>query len=177
MSMTGRISSPSPREAGTGARRGAEAAILSFDIERRFERGPTIRAALTVPLDGPPVTVLFGPSGSGKTTVLRCLAGLDRPERGVIRYGEETWAEPAAGVHVTPQRRGASLLFQDYALFPHLSVAANIGYGLRAWVREKRQARVLEIARLLRVDDLLDRRPDRISGGQRQRVALARALA
>jgi molybdate transport system ATP-binding protein len=152
-------------------------ANLSFDIERRFEHGPTIRAALTLPLDGPPVTVLFGPSGSGKTTVLRCLAGLDRPERGAIRYGDETWSDTVTGKYLSPQRRGASLLFQDYALFPHLTVGANIAYGLRAWGREKQQARVLEVARLLRVDDLLLRRPERISGGQRQRVALARALA
>ncbi len=158
-----------------GARQAAPS--LAFDLERRFRDGPTVRAALEVPLDEAPVTVLFGPSGSGKTTVLRCLAGLDRPQGGFIRFREETWFDAAARGFVPPQRRGVGLLFQDYALFPHLSVAANIGFGLARASRAERSARVLEVARFLRIEELLDRRPGRISGGQRQRVALARSLA
>jgi len=158
-----------------GARRAGPS--LAFDLERRFRDGPVVRAALEVSLDDAPVTVLFGPSGSGKTTVLRCLAGLDRPERGFIRFRDETWFDAAAGGFVPPQRRGVGLLFQDYALFPHLSVAGNIGFGLSRASRAEREARVLEVARFLRIEELLDRRPARISGGQRQRVALARALA
>jgi molybdate transport system ATP-binding protein len=150
---------------------------LAFDLERRFPRGPTVRAALEVPLDGPPVTVLYGPSGSGKTTVLRCLAGLDAPDAGFIRFGEETWADVAARRFVPPQRRGVGLVFQEYALFPHLTVEENIAYALRGEGGRERQARVGEVARMLRIADLLARRPDRLSGGQRQRVALARALA
>src|SRR5262249_56724352 len=74
--------------------------------------------------------VLFGPSGSGKSTTLRCLAGLDRPARGTIRFGDEIWFDAARGVCLPPQRRRIGYLFQDYALFPHLRVAQNIGYGL-----------------------------------------------
>ncbi len=150
---------------------------LAFDLERRFRDGPAVRAALDVRLDDAPVTVLFGPSGAGKTTVLRCLAGLDRPERGFIRFRGETWFDAATRSFVPPQRRGVGLLFQDYALFPHLTVAGNIAYGLARAPRAEREARVREVARFLRIEDLLERRPARISGGQRQRVALARALA
>jgi len=150
---------------------------LAFEIERRYPRGPTIRAALEVPLDAAAVTVLYGPSGSGKTTVLRCLAGLDAPDAGFIRFDGETWADLEARRVVPPQRRGVGLLFQEYALFPHLTVAANIAYALRRVEARERAARVDDVARLLRIADLLERRPDRLSGGQRQRIALARALA
>jgi len=149
---------------------------LAFDLERRYLRGPTVRAALEVPLGGPPVTVLFGPSGSGKSTVLRCLAGLDEPEWGFIRFGEEAWFGPGARP-IPPQRRGVGFLFQEYALFPHLTVAENIGYGLARAAAQERVARVDELASMLQLSALLARRPDRLSGGQRQRVALARALA
>jgi molybdate transport system ATP-binding protein len=150
---------------------------LAFDIERRYPRGPTVRAALELPLGAAPVTVLYGPSGAGKTTVLRCLAGLDVPDAGFIRFGAETWADRASGRFLPPQQRGVGLLFQEYALFPHLTVAENIGYALRRAGAPERLARVGEVARLLLISDLLARRPGELSGGQRQRVALARALA
>jgi len=150
---------------------------LALDIERKFAGGPTIRAALQVPLEPAVVTVLFGPSGSGKTTLLRCLAGLDVPNSGTIRFGQESWFDGAHGVHVPPQQRGVGLLFQEYALFPHLTVEHNIGYGLRRSPVAERATRVQQIARLLNIADLLQRRPGRLSGGQRQRVALARAIA
>jgi molybdate transport system ATP-binding protein len=149
---------------------------LSFALERRFAGGATVRAALDLPLAAGPVTVLFGPSGAGKSTVLRCLAGLERPDAGFIRFGGESWFE-AGGRSVPPQRRGVGLLFQDYALFPHLSAEANVGYGLAGLAAAERAARVREVAALLRVEALLARRPGQLSGGQRQRVALARALA
>jgi molybdate transport system ATP-binding protein len=151
---------------------------LSFDLERRFPRGPTIRAKARIPLAGGPVTVLFGPSGSGKTTVLRALAGLDLPDAGTISLAGEIWLDRERSVAVPPQRRGIGLLFQDYALFPHLSVAANVGYGLHRLSRAARDARLREVAARLRIaPELLPRRPAELSGGQRQRVALARALA
>jgi len=150
---------------------------LAFSVERRFKRGPTVRAALDLPLDGPTVTVLYGPSGAGKTTVLRCLAGLERPDEGFIRFGSETWDDRSSGRFSPPQRRGVGYLFQEYALFPHLTVAENIGYGLRRSAAGVRADRVAEAARLLRISELLARRPDRLSGGQRQRVALARTIA
>jgi molybdate transport system ATP-binding protein len=150
---------------------------FAFDIERRFKGGAGVRAALELPPGAAPVTVLFGPSGSGKTTVLRCLAGLDRPDRGFIRFDGETWADSERRLFVSPQLRGVGLLFQDYALFPHLTAAENIGYALRKTGREERDGRVREVARLLKIEDLLGRRPGKMSGGERQRIALARALA
>jgi molybdate transport system ATP-binding protein len=150
---------------------------LSFEIERRFARGPLVSARAELPLDGGLVTVLFGPSGAGKTTVLRALAGLDRPDAGFVRFEGETWFDARSGDWVSPQLRRIGLLFQDYALFPHLSAAANVAYGLHGVERAERGGRVRRIAAQLRISELLDRRPGQLSGGQRQRVALARALA
>jgi molybdate transport system ATP-binding protein len=150
---------------------------LAFEVVRRFPGGPTISARAAWPLEGALVTVLFGPSGSGKTTVLRALAGLDRPDAGVIRFGGETWFDAARGVCRPPQARGVGLLFQEYALFPHLSVRANVGYGLHRLPAGERAARVTELSERFDLAGLLDRRPAQLSGGQRQRVALARALA
>jgi len=150
---------------------------LAFDLERRHAGGPTIRAALTEELAPGQVLVLFGPSGSGKTTVMRCLAGIDRPDAGFIRFGGESWFDGAARIHVPPQRRRVGLLFQDHALFPHLSVEANVGYGLHGLPAPEQRERVGETASLLGIQDLLTRRPGQLSGGQRQRVALARAIA
>jgi molybdate transport system ATP-binding protein len=151
---------------------------LTFDLERRFPGGPVVRARATLPFEGAQVTVLFGPSGSGKTTVLRALAGLDRPDAGRIAFDGETWLDVARGVSVPPQRRRVGLLFQEHALFPHLGVAANVAYGLGHLPAPAREARVREVAaRVGLAEELLARRPAELSGGQRQRVALARALA
>ncbi len=150
---------------------------LSFDVTRRFPGGPTVAARAAWPLGEGLVTVLFGPSGSGKTTLLRALAGLERPDAGHIRFGAETWFDAAARTFVPPRARGVGLLFQDYALFPHLTVAGNLGYGLHRAPRAEREARVAEVATRLGLTELLGRRPGALSGGQRQRVALARALA
>jgi len=150
---------------------------ISVEVRRSFAGGPEIRAALDEPLAPGAVLVLFGPSGSGKTTVLRAVAGLDRPDAGAISFAGETWFDAAAGIFVPPQRRRAGFLFQDFALFPHLSVGENVAYGLGRLPRDEREGRVEETARLVRVDALLGRRISRLSGGERQRVALARALA
>jgi len=150
---------------------------LIFDIERRFGGGPTVRARAALPFPDGLVTVLFGPSGAGKTTVLRALAGVDRPDAGSIRFGDERWFDAPAGVFLPPQQRRIGLLFQDYALFPHLTVASNIAYGLHRLGRRQQKERVRTAAERLRITELLGRRPDQLSGGERQRVALARALA
>ena len=150
---------------------------LLIDMERRYVRGPVVRVRLELDLRAAPITLLFGPSGSGKTTVLRALAGLDRPDGGAITFGSETWFDAARGLHLPPQARGVGLLFQEYALFPHLTVAANVGYGLHRLARPQRERRVAELSERFGLADLLPRRPAEISGGQRQRVALARALA
>ena len=136
-----------------------------------------MRAAFTAPLRPPSVTVLFGPSGAGKTTVLRAVAGLDRPDAGHVRFAGEPWFDAAAGIDQPPRRRGAGVVFQEPALFPHLSVEANVGYGLFRLPRAARAARIREAAGRVGVEALLARRPAALSGGQRQRVALARALA
>ena len=150
---------------------------LTFDIVRRFARGSVIAARAAWPLTSAPVTVLFGPSGSGKTTILRALCGLERPESGSITFAGETWFDSTRAIHLPPQARGVGVLSQEFALFPHLSVAANVGYGLHRMPRGDRGARITELAGRFGIADLLARRPTELSGGERQRVALARAVA
>ena len=149
---------------------------LTADFHITHPRGPTIHGALEMPAKRHSITVLFGPSGCGKTTVLRCLAGLERPERGRIIFGDDVWFDSDTKTHLSPQKRGIGLVFQDYALFPHLSVAENIAYGLDALPKPERQTRVDEIIQRFGLDEQRHRRPRQISGGQQQRVALARAL-
>jgi ABC-type sulfate/molybdate transport systems ATPase subunit len=122
-------------------------------------------------------TVVFGPSGSGKSTLLRLLAGLDRPTRGRIALNTRTLTDTDAGQHLAPGRRHTALVAQQPALFPHLSVAANVAYGLRGLDGATRAARVEEMLALAGATDLAGRRPQDLSGGEAQRVALARALA
>ncbi|MEU8894495.1 ABC transporter ATP-binding protein [Nocardia sp. NPDC048505] len=116
--------------------------------------------------------VLLGPSGCGKSTLLRMIAGLEQPSAGRIRLDGNDITDTA------PQRRDLAMVFQSYALYPHLSVARNIGFPLRArrQPRARIAERVTEVARTLELSELLDRRPAALSGGQRQRVALARAM-
>ncbi|TSE21391.1 Spermidine/putrescine import ATP-binding protein PotA [Tepidimonas alkaliphilus] len=119
--------------------------------------------------------VLLGPSGCGKTTLLRALAGLERLDEGQLTLEGQTVA--ARGVHWPPEARRIGMVFQDYALFPHLSVADNVGYGLHRWTRLQRQQRVAEVLALVGLQGYERRYPHELSGGQQQRVALARALA
>ena len=120
---------------------------------------------------------LVGPSGAGKTTILRAIAGLLRPRQGRIACNGAVWFDAEAGIFLSPQRRRAGLVFQDYALFPHLSALGNVTAALGHVPREKRAVRARELLELVHLGGLEDRRPDALSGGQRQRVALARALA
>ena len=131
------------------------------------------RVDLTVPRGG--LTALLGPSGCGKTTVLRMIAGLLDPDTGEIEIDGHLVTGP--GVAVPPERRNVGMVFQDYALFPHLSVARNVGYGLRHLPRSERPARVSSALALVGMEHLGARLPTALSGGQQQRVALARALA
>lgn len=151
---------------------------LTVRLQKQFQRGPTIVADFTIAA-GFSVTTLFGPSGCGKTTILRCLAGLERPNDGCIESATETWFDANRGICLTPQQRDIGFLFQDYALFPHLTVADNIGYGLRykGTPQEHIKTRVTEMLQLFELDGLEQRTPHQISGGQQQRVALARVLA
>jgi sn-glycerol 3-phosphate transport system ATP-binding protein len=146
------------------------------NVTRRYPGG---RAGDLVALKGLDLTVadgefliLVGPSGCGKSTALRLLAGLDKPTSGEIKIG---------GVTVTglaPGQRDIAMVFQNYALYPHMSVYANLAYGLRQRKTPRREIdrRVRETAALLEIDELLDRKPGQLSGGQRQRVAMGRAL-
>jgi len=120
---------------------------------------------------------LFGPSGAGKTTLLRAIAGLVRPQEGSIRIGDRVVFDSASGLFVPPHRRRAGFLTQGHHLFPHLTVAGNIAYGLSQTSPAHRQRRVAELVEMFQLNGLEHRRPDEISGGQQQRAALARALA
>jgi molybdate transport system ATP-binding protein len=123
------------------------------------------------------VAVLFGPSGAGKTLTLQCLAGLMRPRAGRIVIDGRVLFDSAAGVNVPAQARRVGYVFQGYALFPHLDVAGNVGFGLRDRPRAERTARVAATLDKLGLAGLERRLPRELSGGQRQRVALGRALA
>jgi molybdate transport system ATP-binding protein len=152
----------------------ADALIANFT--KRFPGGAVIRGELRQPVRGHSVTVLFGPSGCGKTTMLRCLAGLETPEEGTIQFGAETWFDARQNIVLAPQQRGIGFVFQDYALFPHLTVAGNLGYGLRGRAAAEREQRVREMLKRFGLADVAQQRPRQLSGGQQQRVALARAL-
>ena len=118
---------------------------------------------------------LLGPSGCGKSTLLRTIAGFERPERGSVVLDGRVLAD--AERHVPPHQRATGMVFQDYALFPHLSVAENVAFGLSGVARAERARRATELIELVGLDGLQRRKPGELSGGQQQRVALARALA
>jgi molybdate transport system ATP-binding protein len=147
--------------------------ILSASITKRLSTTFTLAVDVDV---APGITILFGASGSGKTTILRCLAGLMTPDAGRVRVGERVLFDSAARVDVPAQQRHAGFVFQQLALFPHMSVEQNIAYGLHRLSPDVRQQLVSAIAESFRIAHLLDRRPSAISGGERQRAALARAL-
>lgn len=122
-------------------------------------------------------TVVFGPSGAGKSTLLRLLAGLTRAESSKIALDGRELADSARGFILKPGQRRISMVSQQPALFPHLSVRENVGYGIRGLDRSMRAARVEEMLALAGAESLIDRRTRELSGGEAQRVALARALA
>jgi iron(III) transport system ATP-binding protein len=132
-------------------------------------------AALSFSLARGAIGCLLGPSGCGKTTVLRCIAGFESIQAGEIRLAGRVVS--GAGVMLPPEKRRVGMVFQDYALFPHLTVAANIAFGLHAVPAEDRGSRVRELGELVGLSAVLDKYPHEISGGQQQRVALGRALA
>jgi iron(III) transport system ATP-binding protein len=118
---------------------------------------------------------VLGPSGCGKTTLLRTIAGFERPDAGSVVVGDEVVA--GSGRFVPPERRRIGMVFQDYALFPHLTVRANVAFGLAARPRDERDPVTLRTLELVGLQHKADRYPDELSGGERQRVALARAMA
>ena len=124
-----------------------------------------------------PWTVLFGPSGAGKSTLLRILAGLVRPDRGKLLFGDRVLFDTHHKNYVPPGKRQVGFLGQSPSLFPHLSVAKNIVYGLHGLPAREQTARLDSMLTLFHIEALASRRPEEISGGERQRVGLARALA
>jgi len=123
------------------------------------------------------LTALIGPSGSGKSSILRCIAGLLQPRDGRIECGDQIWLDSARGIALSPQARRVGLVFQDYALFPHLSALDNVHAALTHLRRGARKGRARELLAQVHLAGLEERMPNQLSGGQRQRVALARALA
>ena len=167
----------------------AETASLTLAVTQAFPSGFTIDASLDLDLPPGSILVLFGPSGAGKTTILRQIAGLERPAAGTIRFGGDVWCDTARQLWCPPQSRRIGLVFQDPTLFPHLTVRKNISYGIR--VRPGSDPATGErvrpgsdpdltmagIEQMLGIGDLGNRYPAALSGGEAQRVALARALA
>jgi iron(III) transport system ATP-binding protein len=146
------------------------ATVQLDSVHKSYGATPAVAGASLTVLSGE-VVALLGPSGCGKSTLLRLIAGFEAPDRGEIRIG----GHPVAGpTWVPPERRNVGMVFQDYALFPHLSVARNVAFGLP---RAGREARVDEVLELVGLPGLGGRYPHELSGGQQQRVALARALA
>lgn len=145
---------------------------LRVELRHRYPSGFALEVAFEA---GAGVTALFGRSGAGKSTVVEAVAGLLRPEAGRVVLDDEVLFDTAAGVRVPVHRRRIGYVFQDHRLFPHLSVAQNLGYGQR-FLRSARPPRTTDITALLGLEDLMDRRPAELSGGERSRVAIGRAL-
>jgi molybdate transport system ATP-binding protein len=148
-----------------------EAGMLDVHVRRH-----TVDARLSLPLREKTITVLFGPSGSGKTTILRCIAGLDRTHGGHVVMDGVTW-DDGRRRHTPSRHRHVGYLFQDHALFPHLTVEANVAFGLPRLPREERRRRVRAALEAADASTCVGRPVSQLSGGEAQRVALARALA
>jgi molybdate transport system ATP-binding protein len=148
--------------------------MISFDLKKTVSgaQGPLL-LDFEARLESGESAALFGPSGSGKTTLLRMLAGLAQPESGRIEVEGETWYDSARGIALAPQKRRVGFVFQDYALFPTMTVRQNLSYALE---KGGDRSVIGELLSLMELEALADRHPETLSGGQRQRVALARAL-
>jgi iron(III) transport system ATP-binding protein len=167
--MTGRVDRVAAAGIGGGA---GDVVVRVAGLHKAF--GPVVAiAGIDLELRRGETLALLGPSGCGKTTLLRTIAGLERPDAGIVEIGGRLVAGP--GVAVPPEQRRLGMVFQDVALFPHLSVAENIAYGIHG--ASDRHARVAELLELVGLPDAGPRRPHELSGGMQQRVAVARALA
>lgn len=154
--------------------------VLYVEIKKRLEAGGRSIFTLDVSFtasDG--ITILFGPSGSGKTTTLRAIAGVVKPDAGKIRIGGQVYFDSAAGINLPIQRRRVGYVFQDYALFPHLTAEQNVAYGMkdRATGGKLKRERARALLALFGIEHVRERYPRDMSGGEQQRTALARALA
>jgi len=151
--------------------------VLSVEnLSKRFApASPPVVHEVSFDVEDGEIFALLGPSGCGKTTTLRCIAGFERATEGTVRTRDRVLESP--DVHVPPEERGIGLVFQDYALFPHLTVLENVEFGLRNRPPEDRTRRAREALKMVGLTDFDDRKPHALSGGQQQRVALARTLA
>ncbi|UMZ73152.1 sulfate/molybdate ABC transporter ATP-binding protein [Natranaerofaba carboxydovora] len=122
------------------------------------------------------ITALFGPSGCGKSLTLRCISGLTEPEEGQVNLNNNIFFDKEKSINTPVKRRNIGFLFQDYALFPHLTVEKNIGFGLKNLSKSEKKEKVNQMLKIMRLDNLGKRYPSQLSGGQKQRVALARTL-
>ncbi|HSB81576.1 MAG TPA: ABC transporter ATP-binding protein [Candidatus Methylomirabilis sp.] len=154
---------------------------MALEVEGLVKRFGSVAAVdgVSFAIEPGEMLCLLGPSGCGKTTTLRCVAGLETPDAGVVRLDGQVLADGARGVLVPPHRRRFGMVFQSYAVWPHLSVFENVRYPLRfgpRMTREEMGQRTREALRLVRLEEHAERFPHQLSGGQQQRVALARAL-
>ncbi len=149
--------------------------VVIQDVVRRFDDGAAAVDGFSLEVAQGEILALLGPSGSGKTTVLRLVAGFERPDAGAIWIAGRQVA--GGGVWIPPEARGVGMVFQDYALFPHLTVAENVAFGLRCLLAIDRGPRTQEVLSLVGMEGFAVRYPHELSGGQQQRVALARAMA
>src|SRR5690554_5472507 len=152
--------------------------IKLHQVTKRFKDASISKAAVDsfeLEINKGEIITLLGPSGCGKTTTLRMIAGFEQPTSGEIRIGEQIVCNNS--VSIPPEKRGIGMIFQDYALFPHLTVKKNVMFGLSNLKGSARKLRTKEALELVDLTDFADRYPHELSGGQQQRVALARALA
>jgi iron(III) transport system ATP-binding protein len=149
--------------------------LVLQEVSKSFQRGVPVLQHVSLRVETGAMVCLLGPSGCGKTTLLRLIAGFEEPDAGEIHLLKQLVSRP--GLVVPPEQRNVGMVFQDYALFPHLTVSQNIQFGLGRWLAPWRRVRLTAMLQLAGLEDLAQRYPHEISGGQQQRVALARALA
>ncbi|HMN21590.1 MAG TPA: molybdenum ABC transporter ATP-binding protein [Ottowia sp.] len=149
----------------------------TLELRAQLRYGAAFALDVDVRLPGRGVSAVFGPSGCGKTTLLRCVAGLTRPDAGRVVVNGEAWHDDARDLWLPTHRRALGLVFQEASLFPHLSVQANLDFGRKRVPPAERRVSLEQAIELLGIGHLLARRPAGLSGGERQRVAIARALA
>ena len=148
-------------------------------ITKQFSKGSKAVDSLDLVIENGDFVSLLGPSGCGKTTTLRMIAGLETPTEGEIYFDDQCVFSEEKGINVSPDRRDVGFLFQNYALWPHMTVRRNIAFGLEnmKWEKSRVEKRVKEICETMRILEYIDRYPAELSGGQQQRVAIARTLA